>query len=569
MSTRHTIISHKPVTSTESTGLSTAMGLDLKVHGHYEGVYQVSVALDEKVKSFIEAENKKQGLSSERRFVKLDDLNSREWEKYENCFYAVVQSTQDTVSHTPCGTVFVWEKYVKPGRIYGETPRRRLVRVFVSVADEVSQEITLAPPAPQYVTTMGGSGLPGKRHVVSYSDVVCELKDKLAKRKVTSKIGTLADGGRGDETFKFKPKRLFTSSEDKSSHSPAYLPNTRSSDKKQNQPKQVKIDFEDCFSQQVIPTPITSVVSCQSSISHHPFSERTEHDDPFVNYSTETIHINPLWQSHANLDQAPPSYDQVMKLAEKYSIYNNPDIDADPWTVTESVSDDNSTDYELSYDSSSSSEDEYYIRVNQSVVAFLGNPHLKRDHSYSDDDENNEDKDDSSESVMDWNAPNGNSDENDDDDDQEEYYLSAKRRSKPEHPEVSFFSDCYPPFETQPDAWQGYFSWPEVEDPSEPSIVAPAWPNCYDNFEFPSFNGFSSPTAELFTPLLTPEEQEAARDDFVTEQVTEFEMPTVGGCLLATYQKAVNDWRESRGLPLVYDLYPEMDPTIYGHRSSL
>jgi hypothetical protein len=463
---RYTILSLNPPSK---GGLAN---MDLKVHGHCVGVYETSLALDEFVCSFIEEQNKKHNLNSDRRFSSLN----QEWEMFENCFYAVVtpeeftgiETAQDDdnnsgVEENTPKVVTVWEKYAKPGRIYGETPRRRKIRLFVSLLDEPSKDdeiprdISPAKTINSSVSGVGGGG-------VTFDQVIDELKEKLSQRA----------------------NRI----EDNSNH-PAKV-------KRLSQVQKLdQLDLEECFPKVSPPQFLkTTVLKTENSSSD---------SDPLLKKYVH-VHINPLWQGERdNIPHAPPpsppTYEQVINLSEKYSIHNRPESDSDQnesWSDNEE--NDESVTTELISSEISSSVDEYYQRVERGVVTYLAPRRLS---AYS-------------ESPMDTES---------------EYEISDES-AESEH--GSFYSE--EDNDNEKPAEFGHHSWPELNPPHRQTSTSFWNVNHYD---------------DVFTPLLTDEEQKAYKLDDDVANVT------IDGATdwLYAYQKIINDWRVSRGLPVEYEFY--------------
>jgi len=472
---QYTILSLNPSIFGATSGSVTCETLGLKIHGHYTGEYVTSVALDEHVCSFIVEQNKKCGLTSERRFVQV----SEQWEKFENCFYAVAEENGDDNSSKSAAmkTVTVWEKYARPGRIYGETPRHRKIRLFLSLADESAPEPQTETPGPSK-----SQSNPSTTGIVSFDQVIDELKAKLARR-LTAQTDQPVKADQGTDLKPVKVRRI-------------------------SQIQELDQRLVDHFPKLSPPKVVKTTVSAPSTTT----TTVDLGEDVFSNYTV--VHINPLWQGERDsfghpLPQAPPppSYDQLMKLSEKYERYNHTFDDFDnssSWSVssssiaaeaseaTEPLSENVESD-----DDESSSEEEYYQRVRRNVVTYLARPN--HDAMAISSESSNIDEDEDHKSEINTNV-------------------------------------------------FGHYSWPPLD------------------FSHSFTNVFGD---DAFTPLLTEDEQRAyqAADSFVVsaehaENTPQENEDDFAANLLISYQKIVNDWRVSRGLPLTNDFHFESPPNL-------
>uniref|UniRef100_A0A6C0BLQ4 Uncharacterized protein n=1 Tax=viral metagenome TaxID=1070528 RepID=A0A6C0BLQ4_9ZZZZ len=141
-----------------STDTSDFRRLDIQIHAHQDS----PASLHDHVKKHLLHEHNQTDP------VVYADESAFEWEKLPNGFYGVAESDRDAVT--------IWERYVKPGRLYGETPRRRSHRVFMAIVEDVSSQPSAPATTVVKPAASAGSG-------TSYDQVVQELKETLARRR--------------------------------------------------------------------------------------------------------------------------------------------------------------------------------------------------------------------------------------------------------------------------------------------------------------------------------------------------------------------------------------------------
>lgn len=130
--------------------------LCLQIHGHFENEHDCIVALDNVVQSYMKTVNPKQ---------KSIISTKPKWESFEN----------GTLFGIPDGLcIVVWQKYSKPGRVYGESARRRIVRVF--------ERVPYDGGVTRHTTVAMKSAPPADVKRVSFGNVIEELKDRFDSR---------------------------------------------------------------------------------------------------------------------------------------------------------------------------------------------------------------------------------------------------------------------------------------------------------------------------------------------------------------------------------------------------
>lgn len=153
------------------------------VHGLYECRHQAAAALDDAVKAFIESKGQ-YGAPRDKVTIAKGHCN---WEALANGQHFALIPNSNESSSSSSGfaanerVIEVWEKFGKPGRLYGETPRKRLVRVFHCVSFDGC--VVPAPPPRviiQHKNVTSTSSAASKH--VAFSTVLVELQEKLKER---------------------------------------------------------------------------------------------------------------------------------------------------------------------------------------------------------------------------------------------------------------------------------------------------------------------------------------------------------------------------------------------------
>ncbi len=143
-----------------SFNLSTDIAqVGVQIHGHYENRVAIGEIFDQVVK---------------RHLVNGSEIlaaGDNEWRNFANGVQFGMVSDENTIT--------IWEKYGRPGRLYGETPKKRLTRVFQKVAFDGG---VMAAPPPIIKPVVTRPTTTGQKQA-DFANVVVELKEKLAKRR--------------------------------------------------------------------------------------------------------------------------------------------------------------------------------------------------------------------------------------------------------------------------------------------------------------------------------------------------------------------------------------------------
>lgn len=147
--------------------------MHLRVYSHHASNFEAAVALDQHVERYVKRENADQNYHEREQVF---STCQEDWKAFPNCFYATASLNHQLDGDDNLARVEVWHKTTKPGRVYGETPKRRLVQTFQIVQDEpvAPANPPASPVSPEKTSDVSPP---------SYDSVVTELKKYLANRR--------------------------------------------------------------------------------------------------------------------------------------------------------------------------------------------------------------------------------------------------------------------------------------------------------------------------------------------------------------------------------------------------
>lgn len=166
--------------------------LDIKVHAHREFEHEASLALDDAAKEYVIQQNHKMGcLQTDIIFTAEMSASHVKWDTMNNGFYAVKSEIQ-TTENTPTledQKVYIYEKYTRPGKVFGIYHKSKMIRIFLLIKDEEPFDVTslsFLPPLPPLPPSSKENGVEVSSkptQTSNYESVMSELRQVLEKRQ--------------------------------------------------------------------------------------------------------------------------------------------------------------------------------------------------------------------------------------------------------------------------------------------------------------------------------------------------------------------------------------------------
>lgn len=170
----------------------------LSIVSHHFTQQDARANLERVVKEYIATRNAEKDYAPT---VRDQDLDPLAWATFENCFYSTIDSAPTTNESAEDGSkivVSVWEKYTRPGRVWGGTPKRRHDSVFLVIHtpivgyELIPSAASCADESPKSAEKLS-SPVKAADLKGSYKNVIDELKVRLEKRREQSIAAQLVE----------------------------------------------------------------------------------------------------------------------------------------------------------------------------------------------------------------------------------------------------------------------------------------------------------------------------------------------------------------------------------------